>query len=523
MNLLTPQKLFNSLIAILFFILVACQAPVEEKLTDLPRSTPEAEGVSSQAILNFLESADTSKHEFHSFMMVRHGKVIAEGWWNPYAPDLKHTMYSVSKSFTSTAIGYAVTENKMTVNDKVVSFFPEYLPDSVSPYLAQLTVKDLLSMSVGQDPDPSSRVPGDSLWVKSFLETPILNEPGTVFLYNSMATYMLSAIVTRVTGEKVIDYLKPRLFDPLNITGVDWETDPSGANVGGWGFRVKTEDMAKFGQLLLQKGMWNGQQVLSAKWIDEATSSKILQSPDVPQEKRVTNDWLQGYCYQFWRTRHNSFRADGAFGQYILVLPEKDAVIAITSETNDMQGIMNMAWDQLLPAMQEGELASDENALQALSTKLASLALEVPDKGTHSTLSSTISGKTYALAANDRGLQSVSFQLGDPQSQVTFNSESGNHTLPLGAGSWEMTETSRKGPYLVARAKNALEGLPPFKVATAYSWKSDSELELTLRYIESPHTERISCTFEGDSVKMNFKISFAPNFEMPVIKGAVAK
>ncbi|MEP6846398.1 MAG: serine hydrolase, partial [Panacibacter sp.] len=225
-----------------------------QQKSTLPHSTPEAEGVSSKSIINFLDAANKSKTEFHSFIFMRHGKVIAEGWWNPYRPDLKHTLYSCSKSFTATAVGFAIQEKLLSLDDKVISFFPNELPDTVSTYLSELTIKDVLSMSDGQDPDPTSKISTDSNWVKAFLATPVLYKPGTKFLYNSLGTYMLSAIVQKVTGQKVIDYLKLRFFDPLGIQGMDWETDSKGINTGGWGLRLKTEDMAKFAELFLQKG-----------------------------------------------------------------------------------------------------------------------------------------------------------------------------------------------------------------------------------------------------------------------------
>ena len=227
-------------------------------------------------------------------MLLRHGKVIAEGWWDPYKPELKHTLYSTSKSFTSTAIGFAVSENLITVEDKVVSFFPEFLPDTVSTNLADMAIRDLLTMSAGQDPDPtfSLLLPTEN-WMKSFLSAPVVNDPGTKFLYNSSATYMLSAIITKVTGQTVLDYLTPRLFEPLEIEGMDWEADPMGINTGGWGLRLKTEDMAKFGQLFLQKGIWNGVEVVPEKWIEEATTKKIDQAPELTEEEKSGSDWLQ--------------------------------------------------------------------------------------------------------------------------------------------------------------------------------------------------------------------------------------
>ncbi|HXB44686.1 MAG TPA: serine hydrolase, partial [Puia sp.] len=275
---MTIRKTFTT--ALLFPLLFSLEVS-SQPVSLLQRSVPELQGVSSVGINRFLEAAGKSKNEFHSFMFLRHGKVIAEGWWNPYSRNLKHSMYSVSKSFTSTAIGFAVSEKLLRVDDKVISFFPEDLPDTLSAYLSELRVKDLLTMSVGQEPDPTGKVvTTDSNWIKAFLSLPIIHQPGTKFLYNTLATYMLSAIVQKVTGQRVIDYLKPRLFVPLQIQGVDWEVDPRGINTGGWGLRIKTEDMAKFGQLYLNKGNWNGKQILPRAWVEEATTIKIEQQPD---------------------------------------------------------------------------------------------------------------------------------------------------------------------------------------------------------------------------------------------------
>ena len=243
----------------------------------LPRSTPEAQGVSSAGILAFLDAVQHSKHELHSFMLVRHGRVVAEGWWSPYGPEFNHTLYSLSKSFTSTAVGFAVAEGKLRVDDRVVSFFPNDLPEHVSDNLAALRVKDLLTMSVGNAKEPTLAMVEQENWVKAFLAWPIANPPGTQFLYNSAATYMLSAIVQQVTGQKILDYLQPRLFEPLGIQGATWETCPRGINVGGWGLSIQTEGLAKFGQLYLQKGVWQGRQLLPAQWVEEATTFKIQQ------------------------------------------------------------------------------------------------------------------------------------------------------------------------------------------------------------------------------------------------------
>lgn len=489
--------------------------------TTLPRSTPEAEGVSSKNILQFLEAAEKSPHEMHSIMFLRHGKVIAEGWWAPYRADLKHTMYSCSKSFTASAVGLAVHEGKLNVEDKVVSFFPDQLPDNVSANLAALRVRDLLSMTAGQEPDPTPVIRSADNWTKAFLATPILNQPGSKFLYNSLATYMLSAIVQKVTGEKIIDYLTPRLFAPLGITGMDWETTPDNINTGGWGLRIKTEDMARFGQLFLQKGVWNGKQVLPAAWVQEASTAKIIQHPDMPQSKRDSSDWEQGYCYQMWRSRNNSFRGDGAFGQFIIVLPDQEAVIAITSESPNMQDEFNLVWKYLFPAIQPTALPADAKSTAALKQKLAALALPVPAKSKASAIQKNIAGKTYAVSPNEQFIRSMSFNWKNDVCAASIQMADQTYTLPFGSGKWAFGETSKLGPNLVQLAKGHFAGLPPSKIAGAWRWTDDKTLELTLRYYESPHTQVFTCKFDQNSLDVAIQSSYDKK-TVTTLKGTMA-
>lgn len=496
---------------LLFLSFYVCILQLSAQRT-LPRSTPEAEGIAAAAINTFLDSVAVSKHEFHSFMLVRHGKVVAEGWWNPYRPDLKHTLYSLSKSFTATAVGFARAEGKLSLEDKVVSFFPDERPDTANAFLQQLTVKDLLTMSVGQEPDPTSIAVQDTNWVKRFLAIPILHQPGTRFLYNSMATYMLSAIVQKVTGQRVLEYLTPRLFEPLGITGADWETDPKGINTGGWGLRVRTEDIAKFAQLFLQNGKWQGRQVLPAGWVAEASKAHIIQHPEYSKAKRDSSDWEQGYGYQMWRCRNNAYRGDGAFGQYAIVMPEQDAVIAITSETADMQGELDLVWKILLPAMQKGKLPANKEADQALQQKLAGLALPVQQaQATAPAVPDSVQRRVFNLQPNAQQLQSIAFQFQNNTCQLVLKSDTASYIFQFGRNNWQLGETALPGPYLVGMARNSLAGLPPFKVAGAYRWLPDGTLELVLRYIESPHTETLLCHFDGDALTVDVKRSFSTN------------
>jgi len=338
--------------------------------TPLPRSTPEAQGVASSDIRAYIEAADKQVDTMHSFLLVRHGQVVAEGWWKPEAADKPHVLHSLSKSFTSTAVGLAVSEGKLSIDDPVLQFFPEAAPEKPSDKLKMMRVRDLLTMSTGHDTE--TKFTDDEPWVRSFLAQPVLHKPGTHFLYNTPGTHMLSAIVRKVTGETVLDYLKPRLFEPLGIDDPQWGSSPQGNTFGGWGLRICTEDIAKFGQLYLQKGQWNGKQLVPKTWVEQATSKQVSNGSD------PARDWDQGYGFQFWRCRHNAFRGDGAFGQFCLVLPEQDAVIAITADTGDMQGELNVVWDKLLPAFHDAPLPENADEQGKLKQALASLAVR-PD------------------------------------------------------------------------------------------------------------------------------------------------
>ncbi len=466
----------------------------------LARSTPEAQGMRSEGILNFLKALETSKHEFHSLMVVRHGHVVAEGWWAPYAADLNHMLYSLSKSFTSTAVGFAKTEGKLSVNDSVISFFPDRCPDTISDNLRALKIKDLLTMSVGHAQDSTPTITKEEDWVKSFLSLPIQNQPGTVFLYNSGATYMLSAIVQKVTGQKMIDYLQPRLFEPLEIDGMTWETCPRGINTGGWGLSTRTEGLAKFGQLYLQKGVWNGRQVLPAAWVEEATTFKIQQpGADLEKQKRES-DWHQGYCYQFWRCRHNAFRGDGAFGQYTIVMPEQYAVIAITSESPSMQGELDLVWQHLLPAMDREPLPANQTATDGLRHKLSALTLPPPKAQAFSPTAARISGKPFTIAKDNGDARSVVFRFTKSECVFTFTDAKETYPITCGLERWVQGETAMPG----TPPKLTVGSMPKSKIAASGTWKDENTFEMTWRFCETPHHDTVTCRFEGDAVKLEF-------------------
>ena len=443
---------------------------------DLPRSSPEAQGIASAAILAFVHAAEKQIDALHSFMLVRHGHVVAEGWWSPYNAESPHALYSLSKSFTSTAVGLAIAEGKLSLDDEVLKFFPEDAPSQPSNNLKAMRVRDLLRMSTGHQTEP--RRTRDQAWTKSFLAHPVPFKPGTHFLYNTSGTYMLSAIVQKATGKTVLDYLKPRLFEPLGIEHPTWESSPQGITAGGFGLSIRTEDIARFGQLYLQKGKWQGKQLLPETWIKEATT---LQTSNGSNPK---SDWDQGYGYQFWRCRHGAYRGDGAFGQYCIVLPAQDAVIAITSGVRNMQAVLDLVWEHLLPAMQPSSLAADDNANKQLERRMKGLSLR-SQEGSGSP--ANVSGKKYVFPANEQKLEAIRLENDGAVTLVSrFNGV--EQRIVCSHGRWQ-------------KGRAAWGPIREQPVAASGAWSGDNTFTAKLCFYETPFMLTVRLTFSGHELR----------------------
>lgn len=467
----------------------------------LPRSLPEKQGISSTAVLKFLDSVAKSKQEFHSLMILRHGHVIAEGWWAPYSSEHRQQLYSASKSFTSTAIGFAVTEGLLSVDDPVIRFFPDVLPAEISENLAALKVRHLLSMSVGHAKDSIMILeasPAGVTWEETFLKQPVVFKPGTQFMYNSGASYMLSSIVKKVTGKTAHEYLRPRLYEPLDIPEATWTENFEGINMGASHLRMRTESLAKFGQLYLQKGKWNGKQVLSEKWIAEATSKQI-------ENGKNDSSWGFGYGYQFWLNPPGGFRADGAFGQFSMVLPEQDAVVVITSESVDTKTVMQLVWDELIPAMTAAPLPEDPPESSQLLNDLKALKYDPPKMETRSLTAEKISGKEFSLENNPFNAKAVSFRFVDDQCIFTLK-EDGKPDIVItnGMNYWIRKGNLKPLPHsLFSLRRIDFDSI----VAASATWQNENTLLLTWRFIETVHGDSLSCIFEGDKLTIKFLFS----------------
>lgn len=469
---------------------------MKSKNNTFKRMSPESQGVSSAAIAKFIDAANASGIQWHSFMLLRHGNVIAEGWWNPYDPSYKHTLYSLSKSFTSTAIGLLVKDGKIKVEEPVISFFQGDLPAVVSDNLKKMTIKNLLTMNTGHNEDTTPKMrSGPSTWTKTFLSLPVEHEPGSHFLYNTGATYMLGAIVNKVSGQDVEEFLKNRLFIPMGITDYDWEKSPEGLSVAGWGLRLRLEDIAKLGQLYLQKGKWNGTEILTESWVADASSAQTTSNPG-------DGDWSQGYGYQFWRCKPGFYRGDGAFGQFCIVMPQHDAVLVANAESFDLQKQMVVMWENLLPAMGSGALPENNANTKALQQSLAGLTIPIEKQlATTPVAREKYNNKKFTLAANTFGIEWIQLTLSGSEYLVRYGSSTRNSMLRAGSDKW-ITD-SPWYPFIKLPAPSA--------VASTAKWVDNNTLQLTMRFVEGAHGDKMTFVFDGNKVSIQFLSSVVEN------------
>lgn len=455
----------------------------------LPRSTPEEQGVESRAVLALLDAVVASP-ELHSLMVVRHGQVVAEGWAAPFGPDQPHALYSLTKTFTATAVGFAVAEGLLRLDDRVVELLREHAPAHPDERLARMTVRHLLTMSGGHDPEPAViDTPGD--WIATFLATPLAHEPGERFVYNTPGTYLLSAIVQQATGRHLLDYLTPRLLEPLDIVGAATEVSPQGIDLGGVGMSVRTEDVAKLGLLYLQDGIWRGRRVLPEGWVAQASAAQVSTA------HWGGVDWQQGYGFQMWRSQHG-YRADGAFGQFSLVLPDEDTVVAITGAFRDTGAVLQAVWTHLLPGLHDEPLAPDADARAALEERLAGLRLDPPAGQAITPTALRLSRRTIAFDDNPLGLESASFAAGGVADELVVRWTDGAVTLHPG----------HADPVPQALTNPLQRRQSPASLVSG-TWTGPDTYVLTVRHVQTPHAWTVTVDVDGDDLVVTPRINVA--------------
>jgi CubicO group peptidase (beta-lactamase class C family) len=463
----------------------------------LPRSTPEEQGISSAAVGRLVDALETQLRDIHSLMLVRHGHVIAEGWWAPYAADLPHSLFSVSKSFTSAAVGLAIDEGRLTLDDLVVDLLPDSVPATVSDTLGRLSVRHLLTMTTGHATDSvaltSAATPD---WTRALLALPVDHEPGTHFVYDTGATFLLSAILQRLTGERLLDYLTPRLFEPLGIVGATWEQSPLGIDAGGWGLSITTEDIAKFGLLYLDGGRLDGRQVVPEQWVRLSTSLQVENG-----DHRAGDDWSQGYGFQFWRSQHGTYRADGAFGQFSIAFPEHDTVLVLTAGLADSQRELEVVWQHLLPVLgHEGAILDAPADRPALQERLGGLSLVPPSGAATARAASRVTGRTFLFGANAGHVASITLSTGADQTVLTVVDATGEHRVECGFESWTAGRSS-----LMLGADR--------RIAAAGAWADDDAFVARIVFTETPFSITVSLDFAvPGEVTLNVEqnVSFGP-------------
>jgi CubicO group peptidase (beta-lactamase class C family) len=481
----------------------------------LPASSPSVQGVEAEGVQALLDALEgTPGVEPHSIMLLRHGYVVAAGWWRPYSPARPQLLYSLSKSFTSTAAGLAASDGVLDLERTVVSYFPELDREVTDPRSRSMLVRHIASMASGHLEDTWGRVvaKGPAEPVAEFLRIPPDRAPGSVFAYNQSCTYTLAAIVQRLTGDTLTSYLQKKLPSVFGESELRWLQDSAGRDLGFSGLHANTESVARLGLLYLARGTWSGEDVLDAHWVDMATSVQI----PTKGSNMAGVDWEQGYGYQFWRSRHG-YRGDGAYGQFCLVLPQHDAVVAITSQSSDMQAVLDAVWENLLPALLDGPV-TESGADARLRDRLAQLSVPplvadaLPPAGGQQVWVDATFAPEGGTCAQQPSLAEVALTTDEGGWRVTLREAAWSTSVPMGTGTWAVWE----GPPATAGGASTTPagGRPRHQgsaqrevvpVACMGGWVDASTLRIDAIFLETPHRLSVTCriperTFEASWV-----------------------
>ena len=454
----------------------------------LPRSTPEAQGISSSHIQEFMDTLmQDTRTEIHSCIVMRHGHVVAEMYPQPWRRDYRHTMYSVSKTFTSVAVGMCIQDSLIALGDTIGKYIS--MPVSASRNVRAITVRDLLTMQSGIPVDTKMRI-HETEWLRAYLSKKPAAAPGTRWAYDSIMSYILSAIVQKATGKTLMDFLQESLFLPLGITDALWEESPEGITCGGWGLYIRPEAMAAFGQFLLNKGQWHDKQLLSSSWVDEMMKPQSVNGR---------------YSYHIWQTQYPGWaEANGAYGQFIFIIPESDMVVSITQCTGKSAPIPEWIKTMLVDSCQpealphpihptSPKLPKDLQDLQDLQEfkplKDYTLPLaqgqayssdSIPTQAKDVSITSPITLDDNPLRWNRLGIT----QCNDTLLLDILDTDGHKYTITLGHGKWIESEFDAL-PYYNPPFQGNFSNLPAtWHVAGSYAWQGNETLNIELHWID---------------------------------------
>ncbi len=348
------------------------------KRTEFERVTPESVGISSKGIMEFVDQLESGYTHMHGLMIMRHGKVCCEGWWAPFAPGLHHMCNSLTKTYMGTAIGIAYTEGLLKLDDRLIDIFPEFTPEEPSEYIDELTVRNVLTMGTGMRSFPSME--GD--WVKNFIAVPMVYRPGTAYFYNSVGSTFLGKIIEKLTGMDVYEYLNEKLFPKIGIDpeNIDHGIAPAGKDMWAWRTVSTTEDNLRLMMLYKNGGVWDGERILAEDYVKLATTNQNDSATEAINNPGNPDNYV-GYGYQIWMCQYpGAYRADGAGGQFSIVIPDKDMIVSINENAfGGPQKTLDNVWNYLMPAVMEEALPEDPENAAKLSRRMKHLAMEAPE------------------------------------------------------------------------------------------------------------------------------------------------
>lgn len=480
----------------------------------LPLASPESLGISSRDILKFIRELEESRTEMHGFMILRHGKVAAKGWWAPFAPGLIHGSQSLTKTVTGAAYGIAEKDGILNLEERLIDIFPEYAEETPGSYWNQLKMIHILTMSAGMDSMPAVTDPD---WKRKFFQMKIVHEPGTSFFYNSIACSMVGACITRRTGLGLREYLTPRLFDKIGIDGstIRWYKHGDGSENGSGGIVTTTEDNARLMQLFLQGGVWEGEQILSENWAKTAVK---LQNdkfgaifPDAPQDL--------GYGGMMW-VRSGNFYADGAMGQLAVGFPEQDMVISLNQTVSGPEADQKMkaALFGFASNVHDAAISEDHESLEELERTCSCLTLPAPAYAPYSPRIPDINNRRcklqnghVAFFAEDIAIfnkdyhdevYAFAFRFTQRLVKLTLESESGQHSVYAGLDGRRYTN-------------HVVGNIPATEALLSAYWKDDNTLKLEIRWLESCRSRSITFRFGSDGVNMISELKPVGGFDVP--------
>lgn len=500
----------------LIYCLLCCSClTAVAQVGELPRSTPAAEGVDPGLLNRFYNNISTLPDvDIHHLMVLRHGKVIGELHAAPYRATDLHTLYSASKTVTALAVGLAVDDGLLSIDDKVSKHLRDKMPPTLSPALDSLTVRNLLMMASGRKEDLSI-FEDNKDWLTIWFSGDFQGV-GQQFNYDSMCTHALATIVSRLTGKSLLQYVRERIFEPMHITVADWELAPDGIEAAGWGLRLHAESEAKLGLLLLHGGEWQGRQLVSQQWVEQMTQRLISTEkpgPKLPFMKRVkaffqslwhtirswftgynTDDYYLGYGFQTKAIQHpraESFFAAGYGGQLIYVVPKLDMVIVINGRAGNYGGELNTIYYKLIePMLDDVQVPMAEDSV--------SLAIALPQGTPSSPWEERFAGHPIVLEPNLLGMKSIQVNRQNEDLVFVMNDKRGSLRAIAACGEWRMTTGDERPIYIIESYEQLVGTQRPFTSAAAYAWQGDT-LALRVDWVDGGDNRRLKMVFNNDS------------------------